>query len=131
MIFVDTSVPLYMVGSPHPYKDRAEALIEQLRASGEKFATDMEVYQELLHLYSVALSFNMTDVAFEKLDSIVDKVFTFGLPEIHAAKELNFAFPNISARNALHIAVMRREGITRILSFEHRLDDCPGIERIS
>lgn len=130
MIFVDVSVALHIAGSPHPYKDRAEALIEQLRASGEELVTDTDVYRDVLHRYASALASREAHVPFGKLDSIVDKVFTFGMAEINSARELLCSVDGISAQQAIHIAVMRREGITRILSFSVYLDACPGIERI-
>ena len=131
MIFVDSNVPMYMVGGAHPNKDRVEALLDQLRAGGERFVTDAEVYQEILHRYTSNERPQMLDAAFRELDSIVDKVFTFDMPEIHYARELLRTVPGISARDAIHVAVMRRECITRILSFDRGLDACPGIERIS
>ena len=130
MIFVDSNVPMYMVGGAHPNKDRVEALLDQLRAGGERFVTDAEVYQEILHRYTSKRRPDLLDAAFRELDSIVDNVFTFDIPEIHYARELLRAVPGISARDAIHVAVMRRERITRILSFDRGLDACPGIERI-
>ena len=130
MIFVDANVPMYMAGGPHPNRDRVDALLDQLRAGGEELVTDAEVYQEILHRYTSKRRPDLLDAAFRDLDSIVDKVFTFGMTEIHYARELLRTVPNISARDAIHVAVMRREGITRILSFDRGLDACPGIERI-
>ena len=131
MIFVDSNVPMYMVGGPHPNKDRVEALLDQLRAGGEELVTDTEVYQEILHRYMSIRRPGMIDPAFEKLDSIVGEVFTFDMPEVRYARELLRSVPGISARDAIHVAVMRRKRITRILSFDRGLDACPGIERIS
>ncbi|MBX3030012.1 MAG: type II toxin-antitoxin system VapC family toxin, partial [Chloroflexi bacterium] len=36
----------------------------------------------------------------------------------------------LSARDAIHVAVMRRRGITRILSFDRGLDAVEGIDRL-
>ena len=130
MIFVDANVPMYVVGESHPNQDRVATLISQLRADGEELVTDAEVYQEILHRYTSNERPQMLDAAFRELDSIVDEVFTFGMPEVRYARELLRTVPNISARDAIHVAVMRREGITRILSFDQGLDACPGIERI-
>ena len=121
---------MYMVGGPHPNKDRVETLIRRLRAGGEKLVTDAEVYQEILHRYTSKERPDLLDDAFRNLDSIVDEVFTFDMPEIYYARELLRTVPGISARDAIHVAVMRRERITRILSFDRGLDACPGIERI-
>ena len=130
MIFIDSNVPIHMTGAPHPNKERAEALLEQLRANGEEFVTDAEVYQEILHRYMSTRKPEMIDEAFRNLDDIVDKVFDIGKPDMQSAREILRALPRISAQDALHVAVMRRQGITRILSFDRGLDDVPGIERI-
>ena len=131
MIFVDSNVPMYIVGAPHPNKDRADALVDQLRANEEELVTDVEVYQEILHRYTATRMPHRIDEAFEVVDDIVDKVFTFEMPEILAARDLLRSVPRIDARDALHLAIMRREGITRIFSYDRGFDNCPGIERIS
>ena len=132
MIFIDTNVPMYMVGGPHPNKDRTRTLIRQLRADGEEFVTDVEVYQEILHRYSSTDRLHDVGDAFDALDSIIDdEPISFDMSDIHSARELLHSVDGISARDAIHIAVMQREGITRILSFDQDLDNCPGIERIS
>jgi predicted nucleic acid-binding protein len=37
----------------------------------------------------------------------------------------------ISARDALHVTVMRAAGVSRILTFDRSFDACQGIERLS
>jgi len=37
----------------------------------------------------------------------------------------------MSARDALHLAIMERYGVERILSFDAGFDGFPGIERLS
>lgn len=130
MIFVDSNVPMYIVGSHHDNKDRTEALLRQLRDSGERLVTDAEVYQEILHRYTSIRSHQMVDDAFSVLDGIVSRVFTVRRPDMDSARDLLRAVLGISARDALHVAVMQREGISRIFSFDSGLDACPGIERI-
>ena len=131
MIFIDSNVPMYLVGADHPNKDRAASLVKQLADSGEELVTNAEVYQEILHRYTSKRRPDLLDAAFRNLDSIVGEVFTFDMPEVRYARELLRSVPGISARDAIHVAVMRRRRITRILSFDRGLDACPGIERIS
>ena len=45
MIFVDSNVPMYIVGTSHPNQDRAIALTRELVQSGETLITSVEVYQ--------------------------------------------------------------------------------------
>src|SRR5438309_5799602 len=52
VIFVDSNVPMYLVGSPHPNKIAAEQIIAALIAGREKLVSDAEVLQEILHRYA-------------------------------------------------------------------------------
>ena len=131
MIFVDSNVPMYIVGAPHPNQDRAIALTGELVQSGETLITSVEVYQEILHRYASIRRPQSIDDAFDVLDDLVEDVLSYGMPEIRAARSLLVTVPSISARDALHISVMQAAGCIRVLSFDAGFDDCPGIERIS
>lgn len=130
MIFVDSNVPMYLAGSPHPNKDRAERALERLSREGGQFVTDSEVYQEILHRYTSIRRPEAINYAFRRLDEIVDDVLTFGRQEIDEAWEILQSAPGISARDALHAAVMRSAGINRILSYDRGFDAIFGIERL-
>ena len=131
MIFIDSNVPMYLVGAPHPNKDRALAILTQLVRDGEQFVTDVEVYQEILHRYTAIQRPDAIDAAFESLDAIADDVLAFAMPEIRAARALIGLVDGLSARDALHVAVMQKAGINRILSFDGGFDTCPGINRLT
>lgn len=131
MIFVDSNVPMYLVGASHPNKDRAVAVLTQLVGNGERFVTDVEVYQEILHRYTGTQRVDAIDAAFDSLETIADDVLTFGMSEIRAARALIGSVDGLSARDALHVAIMRTAGINRILSFDQGFDACPGIERLA
>jgi predicted nucleic acid-binding protein len=49
---------------------------------------------------------------------------------VERAKAIVLGYAQLSARDAIHLAVMQRQGVTRILSFDRGLDVFPGIERI-
>ena len=53
------------------------------------------------------------------------------MPEIRAAKELIGSVAGLSARDALHVAVMRKAEATRIFSFDDGFDACYDIVRLS
>ena len=130
MIFIDSNVPMYMVGTAHPNKDRAVLILSQLVREGEQLITDVEVYQEILHRYAAIGRPDAIDAAFESLDALADDVLSFELEEIRAARALLGSVDGLSARDALHVAVMRRAGTDRILSFDTGFDACPGIQRL-
>ena len=121
---------MYLVGATHPNRDRAVAILTQLVRDRVQLITDVEVYQEILHRYTAIQRPSAIDAAFESLDSIADDVLTFGMPEIRAARALIGSVNGLSARDALHVAVMREAGTNRILSFDAGFDTCPGIDRL-
>ena len=131
MIFIDSNVPMYLVGAPHPNKDRALSVLMQLARDGEQLITDVEVYQEILHRYTAIHRPDAIDAAFESLDAIADDILTFGMFEVRAAQALIRSVDGLSARDALHVAVMRKAGTDRILSFDRGFDSCPGVDRLS
>lgn len=51
MIFVDSNVPMYLVGAPHPNKVEALRLLEAAVVGRERLVTSAEVLQEILHRY--------------------------------------------------------------------------------
>ena len=130
MIFIDSNVPMYLVGAHHPNKIRALQLLGELIRNGERLVTDIEVYQEILHRYTSIRRTDSIDGAFRSLDGIVDEVFGYGMPEIRAARTIIDSLVGVSAGDALHVAVMRSNRVDRILSFDRGFDAIPGVERL-
>lgn len=131
MIFIDSNIPMYLVGAPHANKDRTLALLTKLIGDGERLVTSVEVYQEIIHRYMGLKRPDAIDPAFRTLDDVTDEVLSFGMPEVRAARELIRTGGGLSSRDALHVAVMRSAGTNRILSFDAGFDECPGIERLA
>jgi predicted nucleic acid-binding protein len=130
VIFVDSNVPMYLVGSPHPHKADAQRLLEHSIAQGEKLVTDVEVLQEILHRYVAIDRRDAIQPAFDAVLQVVDEVFPIDVADAERAKAIVLERRDLSARDALHAAVMERRGVTRILSFDGGFDSLPGITRI-
>jgi hypothetical protein len=121
---------MYLVGAPHPHKIDAQRLLERAIADRERLVTDAEVLQEILHRYGAIDRREAIQPAYEALLGVVDEVFPIDLPTVQRAKELVLAFPGLSARDSVHIAVMEAHRIRRILSFDAGFDEYAGIERV-
>jgi hypothetical protein len=122
---------MYLVGVAHPRKADTRRLLEHLANTRERLVTDAEVLQEILHRY---VSINRRDAiqtAFDALLGIVDVVLPVEAASVHRAKEILFGNANISARDAVHLAIMEQHEIDRILSFDSGFDRFPGITRLS
>lgn len=130
MIFVDSNIPMYLVGAPHPHKSDAQRLLEQCVAEGQRLVTDAEVLQEILHRYSAIGRRDAIAPAFEALLSVVDEVFPIELADVERARDMLLANPPLSARDAVHAAVMERRKVGTILTFDSGFDSLPGIKRL-
>lgn len=131
MILVDSNVPMYLVGAEHPRKLDAQRLLERCAGRGERLVTDAEVLQEILHRYVAIGRPEAIQPAFDALLGIVDEVFPITQLEVQRAKEVILGTQQISARDAIHVAVMKCHGIRSILSFDRDFDLIPGVDRIS
>lgn len=130
MIFVDSNVPMYLVGGPHPHKADSQRLLESAIAAGERLVTNVEVLQEILHRYVAIHRRDAIQPAFDAVLEIVDEVFAVTLDDGVRAKDIVLGKPRFSARDALHVAVMERHGVRRIITFDTAFDDVPGLSRL-
>jgi uncharacterized protein len=121
---------MYLVGTAHPHKVDAQRRLESLIAARERLVSDAEVLQEILHRYVAINRPDAIQPAFDALLGIVDDVFPVDLATVERARTIVLGSPRLSARDALHVAVMQQQGIARILSFDAGFDEVPGIQRI-
>jgi len=131
MILVDSNVPMYLVGAEHPHKVDARRLLERAIAENRRLVTDAEVLQEILHRYVAIDRRDAIQPCFEVVLEVVDDVLPIDLDTIQKAREIVIGHPDLTARDAVHLAVMREHGIEEILSFDRHFDGLPGITRLS
>jgi predicted nucleic acid-binding protein len=131
LIFVDSNVPMYLVGAEHPNKHTSRRLLERAIADGETLATDAEVLQEILHRYVAIGRRDAIGPAFDALLGVVDVVHPIELADVRRSRRLLETVPTLSARDALHVAVMQRRDINRILTFDVGFDAITGIVRVT
>lgn len=130
MILVDSNIPMYLVGEPHAHKMDAQRLLERCLSQDQKLVTDAEVLQEILHRYTAIKRRDAIQPAFEALLGIVDEVLPITLGNAQRAREIVLARARLSARDAIHLAVMEEHHIAGILSFDKGFDGYPGVARL-
>ena len=131
MIFVDSNIPMYLVGASHPNKSTTQHLLERAIVSAERLVTDAEVLQEILHRYVAIEKREAIQPAFDALLGVVDEVFPIELVDVERAKTVVHGTDRLSARDAVHVAVMERYRVDSILTFDTAFDGVPGIERLT
>ena len=131
MILVDSNIPMYLVGAPHTHKSDTRRLLEKVVSERQSLVTDAEVLQEILHRYVAIDRRDAIQPAFDALIGIVDQVLAVDRPIAERAKQIVLGYRQLSARDAVHIAVMEHHGIEQIMTFDSGFDGFPGITRLS
>ena len=129
MILIDSNIPMYLVGGEHPNKAAARNLLELAIAARERLVTDAEVLQEILHRYVAINRRDAINPATEALLAVVDEVLPVEQVDVDLARRIVLTSP-LSARDALHLAIMQRRGIGEIMTFDRAFDGLPGITRL-
>jgi hypothetical protein len=130
VIFVDSNVPMYLVGAEHPNKSIARRLLETAIEARERLVTDAEVLQEVLRRYIAIDRRDAIDPATAAILGVVDDVHPIERADVDRARRIVLT-SRLSARDAIHLAVMQRHEIGRILTFDRAFDGLPGIERLA
>ena len=127
MIFVDSNIPMYLVGESHPHKFDAQRMLERAVSANERLVTDAEVLQEILHRYTAIDRRDAIQPALGAILAFVDEVIPITRHDVEAARDIVLQLRGFSARDAIHGAVMRRHGITTIMTFGRGFAGLPGI----
>jgi predicted nucleic acid-binding protein len=128
VILVDSNVPMYLVGADHPNKAGARSLLELAVARRERLVTDAEVIQEILHRYAAIDRRTFIEPAIDALLGVVDEVYPIELDDVTRARDIVVS-SRLTARDAIHVAIMQRHGIARIMTFDSDFAEMPGIGR--
>ena len=87
--------------------------------------------QEILRRYVAIDRREAIQPAFDVLLGVVDQVLAVDLTVAERAKQIVLGYPRLSARDAVHLAIMEKNGIDQVLTFDSGFDGFPGITRLS
>jgi predicted nucleic acid-binding protein len=122
MTFVDTNVVMYAVGRPHPLREEARAFfVSAMSGQRTSLITDAEVLQELLHAYIPVGRWETLDAALTLADSCIPQVLPIEAEDVRSARLFADSFPQLGARDLLHLAVCRRHSIAEAITFDRAL----------
>ncbi|MHB1505671.1 MAG: type II toxin-antitoxin system VapC family toxin [Sulfobacillus sp.] len=131
-IFIDTNVPMYAAGRPHPLREPARAALGAIAAGKLAARTDSEVQQEILYRYYAV---HEMQKGMRIFDAYCDLMRGWILPvteaDVRTARTLLAAHPALSARDIIHLAVMQTAGISRILTADRGYQSVHGVEAIA
>lgn len=130
MIFIDSNIPMYIIGADHPNKNRCRIILENLIANNTRLVTSAEIIQEICHRYKAIDRTEYIQIAVDALYGIIDEVYSITEKNALNSKDLLLLYPSLSSRDSLHISVMQNLGIKKIFSFDSGFDQIQHIERI-
>lgn len=121
---------MYLIGAEHPNKREVIITLEKLVSENIRLVTSTEVLQEILHRYTSLQKRDFIQLGFDATYEIADKIFDVLEVDVQKAKDLVLSYKNLSARDAIHVALMQRLNIKTIFSFDNGFDNLPAIQRI-
>ena len=128
--FLDTNILMYAAGSDHPLGAPCRQALRQAVDQEIPLITDAEVLQEILYRY---FSIGRPDTARTVHRSAVDlceEVLPIEVKHTTTALELLSEFPELTPRDAIHIAAMQSHGLELLLSTDDDFDAVNQIKRV-
>jgi uncharacterized protein len=129
-VFIDSNIPMYVAGADHENRTPARRFLDRVGKGKVDACTSTEVLQEILYRYA---SLGRLDVAREVYDLFVEIcpiVLDVTLADTDRARDLLCSTPGISARDAVHAAVMLNHDVEQIATFDAGFDRVAGIRRV-
>ena len=121
---------MYAAGAQHALRKACQGALQRAVDSGTVLVTDSEVLQEILYRYFSTRKPHLAQAVYRAAVDLCREVYPVRESDTAQALELLLKKPDLSPRDAVHVATMRSAGIRRILSTDRHFDGLEGIERI-
>ena len=129
--FIDANVPIYAAGRDHPYREPCIQVLAAVNENPDGFVTDAEVFQEIMHHYRRTRRWDVGQIVVGSFASMMHgRVSPVTIDDALAAVHLANEHQGLSTRDLLHLAVMHRLGVARIVTADTDFDMVPGIVRL-
>ena len=129
-VFIDSNIPMYVAGAEHPNRQPALRFMERVRAREVEACTSTEVLQEILYRYHALGRLDLAAKVYDFFVALVPVVLPVTLADTDLARDLLVSTGGISARDAVHAAVMINNGVERVATFDRGFDRVGRVGRI-
>jgi hypothetical protein len=129
LVFIDSNVPMYAAGREHEHRVPAQQFLRRVESGEQEAVTSAEVLQEILYRFTALRQPEARTRTFELFLRICPNVLPVTLEDTSLALQLLEDHSSLSARDALHAAVMKNHGIEVIATFDKDFDAVAGIRR--
>jgi predicted nucleic acid-binding protein len=131
MILVDSNVLMYSSGAPHPNKRPALDFLERVAVGEIEAAVDAEVLQEIIHRYRALRRWSEGQQVYALARKLFPEVLAITGGVMDGAKPLADEDATISARDAVHAAVVATYRLDGIYTFDSDFDRIRGCRRVA
>lgn len=128
-VFIDSNIPMYVAGAEHANREPARRFLERVRKGTLAACTSTGVLQEILYRYSALGRLDLAWRVYDLFVEICPVVLDVTLADTDRARDLLCGIQGISARDAVHAAVMLNHRLEWIATFDAGFDRVPGIRR--
>jgi predicted nucleic acid-binding protein len=129
-VYVDTTIFMYAMGAESPFKEACARILRAGAADKEVLVTSAETFQEVLHRYRSIGRHGDIRATFEAILISVRRVLPVAFEDVDQARRLCEQLgkgSGASARDLVHAAVARRQGIREILTVDAGFAFVPGM----
>ena len=129
--FIDANVPIYAAGREHPYREPCIRVLAAVNENPDGFVTDAEVFQEIMHHYRRTQRWDAGQTVVESFAAMMrGRVSPVTIDDVLAAGRLATEHRGLSTPDLLHLAVMRRLGVTRVVTADADFGRVSGVIRL-
>lgn len=130
MILLEANVLMYAAGMDHPNKQPSVRLLERIARREIEAALDAESLQEILHRYRALGRWAEGKRVYDLARQLFPQVLPVTAEVLDEARALMDRYGQLSARDALHAAVVSVHGLEAICSYDRDFDALAGLRRI-
>lgn len=129
MLLIDSNIFMYAAGADHPHKAPSLEFLRRVARGDLEAAVDAEVLQEILHRYRAIGRWSDGRGVYDRARRIVGVVVPVTAEAVDSARALLDRYERLTARDALHAAVVEVHGLDGIASYDRDFDVVDGLTR--
>ena len=127
MKLLDTSIFIYAQGGPHAYREPCLSLVSKLTNTSSDYVIDVELLQEILHVYGVRGELPLALRTFDRLLTLFPQPMAIGREEMVVARNLLERHQGLSSRDAIHAALVLFHELEGIVTTDRAFGQIPGV----
>jgi predicted nucleic acid-binding protein len=129
-VFIDSNIPMYVAGREHPHREPSRRFLRRVREGKVDGCSSTEVLQEILYRYALIGRRDLAREIYDLFVEICPIVLGVTLADTDRASDLICGALGLSARDAVHAAVMLNNDVEWIATFDAGFGEIPGIRRM-